>query len=49
MALPHKTAPWYDYRMTGVSSENLPSQEALSALCRRWQIKELSLFGSLAR
>ncbi len=35
--------------MADVSPENLPSSEALSALCRRWQIKELSLFGSLAR
>ena len=35
--------------MADVSPESLPSAEALSALCRRWRIKELSLFGSLAR
>jgi hypothetical protein len=35
--------------MPAVSPENLPSAEALSAVCRRWRIKELSLFGSLAR
>ena len=35
--------------MAAVSPENLPPAEALSALCLRWRIKELSLFGSLAR
>jgi len=35
--------------MADVSPESLPTEEALSALCRRWLIKELSLFGSLAR
>ena len=28
---------------------HLPSQEALTALCRRWRIQELSVFGSVAR
>ncbi len=35
--------------MTDVSPETLPTEKALSALCQRWLIKELSLFGSLAR
>lgn len=35
--------------MADVSPESLPSAETLSAVCRRWKIKELSLFGSLAR
>jgi len=35
--------------MADVSPETLPSEEGLSALCQRWHIKELSLFGSLAR
>ena len=35
--------------MVDVLPERLPSAESLSTLCRRWQIKELSLFGSLAR
>ena len=40
---------WYDRPMADVSPETLPTEEALSVLCRRWHIKELSLFGSLAR
>jgi predicted nucleotidyltransferase len=35
--------------MADVSPETLLTEEALSVLCRRWHIKELSLFGSLAR
>jgi predicted nucleotidyltransferase len=35
--------------MADVSPETLPTEEALSGLCQRWHIKELSLFGSLAR
>ena len=35
--------------MVDVLPERLPSTESLSTLCRRWQIKELSFFGSLAR
>ena len=35
--------------MADVSPETLPTEEALSVLCRRWRIKGLSLFGSLAR
>jgi predicted nucleotidyltransferase len=35
--------------MADVSPETTLTEEALSALCRRWRIKELSLFGSLAR
>jgi len=35
--------------MADVSTETLPTEEVLSALCRRWRIKELSIFGSLAR
>ena len=35
--------------MADVSPETLPTEEAVSDLCRRWRIKELSLFGSLAR
>jgi predicted nucleotidyltransferase len=35
--------------MTNVSPQTLPTEEALSHLCRRWRIEELSLFGSLAR
>jgi predicted nucleotidyltransferase len=35
--------------MPNVSPQTLPKEEALSILCRRWRIKELSLFGSLAR
>lgn len=27
----------------------MPSQEQLAALCKRWKIRELSLFGSVAR
>ncbi len=27
----------------------LPSSEAIAAICRRWRIEELSLFGSVAR
>lgn len=27
----------------------MPSQERLAALCKRWKIRELSLFGSAAR
>ncbi|UYN97905.1 MAG: nucleotidyltransferase family protein [Enhydrobacter sp.] len=27
----------------------LPDPEAVAVFCRRWQIKELSLFGSMAR
>src|SRR6188768_4049294 len=45
---PHFGA-WYDRPMADVSPETLPTEEALSVLCRRWRIKELSLFGSLAR
>ena len=40
---------WYDRPMADVLPETLPTEEALSGLCRRWLIKELSLFGSLAR
>lgn len=28
---------------------HLPSQQALTDLCRRWRISELSVFGSVAR
>jgi predicted nucleotidyltransferase len=28
---------------------HLPSRDALTSLCRRWQIAELSVFGSVAR
>ena len=28
---------------------HLPSREALAGLCRRWRIRELSVFGSVAR
>lgn len=28
---------------------HLPSRESLSALCLRWRIRELSVFGSVAR
>lgn len=28
---------------------HLPSRETLAALCRRWRIRELSVFGSVAR
>ena len=28
---------------------HIPSREALAGLCRRWRIRELSVFGSLAR
>ena len=28
---------------------HLPTRDALSDLCRRWRIQELSLFGSVAR
>lgn len=35
--------------MADVSPETLPPEEALSSLCRKRLIKELSLFGSLAR
>jgi predicted nucleotidyltransferase len=45
---PHFPA-WYDRPMADVSPETLPTEEALSVLCRRWRIRELSLFGSLAR
>src|SRR5262249_32291096 len=31
------------------SSQEMPSGEVLSSLCARWRIKELSVFGSLAR
>ena len=31
--------------MADVSPETLPTEEALSVLCRRWRIKELSLAG----
>jgi predicted nucleotidyltransferase len=35
--------------VSDVSSETLPTEEDLSVLRRRWRIRELSLFGSLAR
>lgn len=35
--------------MANVLPETLPTEEALAVLCRRWLIKELALFGSLAR
>lgn len=35
--------------MVDVSAQSLPTAGALAALCRRWKIRELSLFGSLAR
>ena len=28
---------------------NLPAREALTDLCRRWQVMELAVFGSVAR
>jgi len=32
-----------------MSTLEMPQPEQLAALCRRWKIRELSLFGSLAR
>jgi predicted nucleotidyltransferase len=32
-----------------MNTTHLPSREALTALCLRWRIRELSVFGSVAR
>ena len=32
-----------------MDTSHLPSGDALTDLCRRWQIRELSVFGSVAR
>jgi len=32
-----------------MDSLNLPAREALTDLCRRWQVMELAVFGSVAR
>ena len=32
-----------------MDTRHLPSSEALTELCRRWRIRELSVFGSVAR
>jgi predicted nucleotidyltransferase len=35
--------------MPAMTAIAMPSQEQLAALCKRWKIRELSLFGSVAR
>ena len=36
-------------RANDMDTIHLPSRESLTELCRRWQISELSVFGSVAR
>ena len=41
---------WHnDCRSRAMVTIHLPSPEALTDLCRRWRIRELSVFGSVAR
>jgi predicted nucleotidyltransferase len=40
---------WHNDVQTTMDTSHLPSREALADLCKRWRIRELSVFGSVAR
>jgi uncharacterized protein len=40
---------WHNDVQATMDTSHLPSREALADLCKRWRIRELSVFGSVAR